>query len=96
VFRLVVLMQLEDGVDPQPLIRALEAMPAKVPSMRRLAVNGDLGLTRQYGLHADMAWTAEFDDQAGWEAYGSSAPHDEFHALCRGHIRQMLVNTWSE
>jgi hypothetical protein len=95
VFRLIVLMQFEDGTDPEPLIAALAAMPTQVPSIRRSEVTGDLGLTRPYGLHADLAWIADFDDQAAWEAYGASAPHAEFHALCGGRVKKMLVNTWS-
>lgn len=95
MFRLIVLWQFKEGTDTQPIIRALEELPAKVPSIRRAEVNGDLGLTKQYGCNGDLAWIAEFDDQSGWEAYAASPPHDEFRAMCEGHITQFLVNMWS-
>jgi hypothetical protein len=88
-------MQLKDGVDARPFIDALEAMPSKVPSIKSSTVNADLGLTKQYGHNASFAWIAEFEDQAGWEAYIQSQPHDEFYEMYKDQVDQFLVNQWS-
>jgi hypothetical protein len=94
MFRLTILMQLKDGVDPQPYIDALEALPARAPSVRKAYASGDLGLTAQYGHNASFGWIAEFDDQAGWEEYIASEAHDEFAAMFMPNVEQFLVNQW--
>ncbi len=94
MFRLIILIQLNEGVDPQPYIDALEALPARVPSVKKAVVTGDLGLTKQYGHNSSFAWVAEFEDQAGWEAYIASEAHDEFGEMFMPNTAQFLVNQW--
>jgi len=94
VFRLIILMQLNEGVDPQPFIDALEALPSRAPSVRRAVTTGDLGLTKQYGHNSSFSWVAEFDDQAGWQAYQETAAHDEFAEMFMPNVSQFLVNQW--
>ena len=77
MFRLIILMQLNEGVDPQPYLDALEALPSRAPSITRAVVAGDLGLTKEYGHNASFSWVAEFEDQAGWEAYIATEAHDD-------------------
>lgn len=94
MFRLIILWQLKDGYDPQPFIDALEALPARVPSINRAVAAGDLGLTKQYGHNCSFSWVAEFDDQEAWAEYIASEAHDEFAALFMPACDQFLVNQW--
>ena len=50
---------------------ALEAMPAAVPEIRSLTLGWNAGGSTNY----DLALTVEFDDAAGYAAYGPSAAH---------------------
>ena len=94
MFRLIILMQLKEGVDPKPLMDALEALPSRAPTIRKATLSGDLGLTKQYGHNCTFSWIAEFDDQAGWEAYIATEAHDEFGAMFMPVVEQFLVNQW--
>jgi hypothetical protein len=94
MFRLIILWQLKEGIDPQPFIDALEALPARVPSVKSAVTAGDLGITKQYGHNCSFSWVAEFDDQAGWEAYIASEAHDEFATMFMPACDQFLVNQW--
>jgi hypothetical protein len=94
MFRLIILWQLKEGIDPQPFIDALEAMPARVPSIKRAVAAGDLGLTKQYGHNCSFSWVAEFEDQAGWAEYIASPAHDEFAEMFMPACDQFLVNQW--
>jgi hypothetical protein len=96
MFRLTILMQLKDGVDPQPFIDALHEMPKTVPSIKKSIATPDLGLTKQYGHNCTFGWIAEFDDQAGWEAYIASPEHDAFYAIYEPVVEQFLVNQWDD
>ena len=95
MFRLIILMQLKEGVDPEPYIKALEEMPKTVPSIKKGTVTGDLGLTKQYGHNSSFAWVAEFDDQDGWAEYIASKEHDAFYELYKDNVEQFLVNQWT-
>ncbi|HEY4331585.1 MAG TPA: Dabb family protein [Ilumatobacteraceae bacterium] len=88
------MMQLKEGVDVQPYLDALEALPSRAPTIRRTVVAGDLGLTKQYGHNCSFSWIAEFDDQAGWEAYLQTEAHDEFGAMFMPNVDAFLVNQW--
>jgi hypothetical protein len=85
-------MQLKEGHDPKPYLEALEAIPERVPSIRRAVASGDLGLTKQYGHNASFSWVAEFDDQDGWQEYINSDAHDEFADMFMPNVDQFLVN----
>jgi hypothetical protein len=87
-------MQLKEGVDPEPFIDALNEMPKSVPSIRSSVATADLGLTKEYGHNSSFAWVAEFDDQAGWEAYIQSTPHNDFYEMYKDDVEQFLVNQW--
>jgi hypothetical protein len=94
VFRLIILMQLKEGVDPTPYVKALEDMPKTVPSIRSSVATADLGLTKQYGHNCSFAWVAEFDDQAGWAEYIASKEHDAFYEMYKDTVEQYLVSQW--
>ena len=81
MFRLIILWQLKEGIDPQPFIDALEAMPARVPSIKRAVAAGDLGLTKQYGHNCSFSWVAEFEDQEQEGSEQGRARYRPFTAL---------------
>ena len=95
MFRLIILMQLKDGVDPAPFISALEEMPKTVPSIRNAVVTPDLGLTKEYGHNCSFAWVAEFDDQEGWAQYIATKEHDDFYEMYKDKVEQYLVSQWT-
>jgi hypothetical protein len=95
MFRLIILMQLKEGVDPQPFVEALDDLAATVPSVRSAVATGDLGLTKEYGHNASFSWVAEFDDQAAWMEYIQSAEHDAFYEMYKDQVEQFLVNQWA-
>jgi hypothetical protein len=94
VFRLIILMQLKEGVDPKPFIDALHEMPKTVPSIKSSVATPDLGLTKEYGHNSTFAWIAEFENQAGWEAYIATDEHNAFYDLYKDDVEQFLVNQW--
>lgn len=95
MFRLIILMQLKEGVDPEPFIKALEEMPKTVTSIKNSTVTGDLGLTKEYGHNSSFAWVAEFEDQNGWAEYISTEEHDAFYEMYKDKVEQFLVNQWT-
>jgi Stress responsive A/B Barrel Domain len=95
MFRLIILMQLKEGVDPAPFIAALEEMPKTVPSIRSSVATPDLGLTKEYGHNCSFSWVAEFDDEAGWDEYIASQEHDDFYELYKDKVEQYLVSQWA-
>lgn len=81
MLQLVILAQIRDDADPEPIIAVLQDMPNHVKTIRRSELRRDLGLTKQLGHNATFMWIADFDDQAGWQVYRDSTQHDEFRDL---------------
>lgn len=91
MLQLVILAQLKEGADAEPILDALRAMPDHVPTIRRSELRHDLGLTKQLGHNATFMWAADFDDQAGWQVYRDSAQHDVFRDLLIPAAEQYLA-----
>ena len=91
MLQLVILAQLRDDADLEPIIDVLTDMPNHVKSIRRGELRRDLGLTKQLGHNATFMWVADFDDQEGWQQYRDSPQHDEFRDLLIPAAEQYLA-----
>lgn len=73
-FRHIVLLSFADatGEQRQAIADGLRALPDQIPEIRRYEVGVDLGLAAG---NAHLAVVADFDDQAGYEAYRDHPAH---------------------
>ena len=53
---------------------ALSGLPAKIPEIRKLTGGLDIGITPG---SKDLAFVAEFDDEAAWRTYQAHEAHQE-------------------
>jgi hypothetical protein len=75
MFRHVVMMQLSEtttDADAQAIIDALRALPPLVPEIRSYSVGRDAGISEG---NFDIVVVGDFDDEAGYRAYGVNADH---------------------
>ncbi|MFT7476173.1 MAG: hypothetical protein ACI81L_003121 [Verrucomicrobiales bacterium] len=75
MFRHVVMMQLSEtttDADAQVIIDTLVALPPLVPEIRSFSVGLDAGISEG---NFDLVVVADFDDEAGYRAYGANADH---------------------
>lgn len=75
MFRHVVMMQLAESAtddDLTAIIEGLETLPALVPEIISYSVGRDLGV--QDGSY-DLVIVADFEDQAGFDAYNANQDH---------------------
>lgn len=82
MFQLIILAQIREDADAQPIMDFLaHEMPRQVQSIRHSQIRQDLELTKHLGHNATFCWIADFDDQAGWQQYRDSAAHDQFRDM---------------
>ena len=77
MFRHVVLLTFNEGTTkPQKdaILAGLAGLPAQIPELRRYHFGLDAGIADG---NASLAVVAEFEDQAGYQAYATNAVHLE-------------------
>jgi hypothetical protein len=75
MFRHVVMMQFSETTtdsDIQAIIDALRALPPLCPEIRSFSIGRDAGISEG---NFDLVVVGDFDDEAGYRAYGLNAPH---------------------
>lgn len=75
MFRHVVLLTFNEGTtkaQQDAVIAGLQGLPVQIPEIRRYHFGLDAGIADG---NASLAVVAEFDDQAGYQAYATNAVH---------------------
>lgn len=89
MLRHVVMMQLTAEAtdeDAAAIVAGLETLPALVPEIRSYSVGRDAGLAEG---NFDIVVVGDFDDEAGFAAYGANADHI---AVITERIRPFMAN----
>lgn len=77
MIRHVSVLTLNDGTDVDGIVRALDLLPSRIPSLRAYSVGRDLRLAAG---NAHLVVVADFDDVAGYESYRDDPEHQRILA----------------
>lgn len=81
MFRMIALVELQEGTDVDALINAAKHMIEIEPNIRHGEVGRGLKLMQNYTPHADFSLMLDFDDEAAWRRYVAGEAHEEMDAL---------------
>lgn len=94
MFRLICLVQTNDGADIDAIVDAARTMVADEPRILHGEVMRGLGKLKDVVDHASYSLVLDFASEEDWKGYIAGAPHVKFHEYAFPFAKHIVVTQY--